>query len=139
MRKSLSELLTLSTFEERFKYLHCPRSIGEDTFGCHRYLNQIFYRSPEWLNFRNTIIVRDNGCDMALVEYPIYGEIMVHHINPITLEDIQERRYDILLNPENVVCVSKDTHNLIHYGDISPLRAMYYGERSQNDTAPWKK
>ena len=76
---------------------------------------------------------------MALVEYPIYGEIMVHHINPITLEDIRERRYDILLNPENVVCVSKDTHNLIHYGGISPLRAMYYGERSQNDTAPWKK
>jgi len=139
MMKSLSELLTLPTYEERFAYLQCQRLIGEDTFGYNRYLNQIFYRSPEWRNFRNRIIVRDNGCDMALVEYPIYGEIMIHHINPITLQDIQERNYNILLNPENVVCVSKDTHNLIHYGDISPLKTMAYGERSQNDMCPWKK
>lgn len=136
--KSYSELLLFNTFEERFDYLKCSSTIGEDTFGYNRYLNQIFYKSPEWRNFRNKIIVRDNGCNMALREYPIHGLIAIHHINPITMEDIVNRNFEVLLNPENVVCVSDETHKLIHYGDISVIDQMAIGERSPNDMNPWK-
>lgn len=138
LTKTYDELITLKSFEERFDYLRCSSTIGEDTFGYNRYLNQIFYKSPEWRNFRNKIIVRDNGCNMALKEYPIYGLIVIHHINPITMEDIVNRNFEVLLNPENVICVSDETHKLIHYGDISVIDQMAIGDRSPNDMNPWK-
>lgn len=138
LTKTYDELITLKSFEERFDYLRCSSTIGEDIFGYNRYLNQIFYRSPEWRNFRNKIIVRDNGCNMALREYPIYGLIVIHHINPITMEDIVNRNFEVLLNPENVICVSDETHKLIHYGDISVIDQMAIGDRSPNDMNPWK-
>lgn len=138
LTKTYDELITLKSFEERFDYLRCSSTIGEDTFGYNRYLNQIFYTSPEWRNFRNKIIVRDNGCNMALKEYPIYGLIVIHHINPITMEDIVNRNFEVLLNPENVICVSDETHKLIHYGDISVIDQMAIGDRSPNDMNPWK-
>lgn len=141
MNKSYDELIRLKTFEERFQYLKCPGKIGEDTFGYNRWVNQKFYTSPEWRNFRNKIIVRDDGCDMALKNYKIPdGEIIhIHHINPMTIEDILNRNPKIF-DENNVVCVSELTHKAIHYGDLSSMGIIkgLNGDRYMNDTAPWK-
>lgn len=136
MIKTYSEMLTYQTFEDRFNYLKLDGHIGIDTFGFDRYLNQTFYKSQEWKRFRRDIIVRDNGCDLAFEEYEIYGIILIHHLNPITKEDILNRS-SCLMDPENVVCVSKRIHNAIHYGDEKQL---YSGPtiRRPNDTCPWK-
>lgn len=139
--KSYDELIRLKTFEERFQYLKCPGKIGEDTFGYNRWINQKFYTSPEWRNFRNKIIVRDDGCDMALKNYKIPdGEIIhIHHINPMTVEDILNRNPKIF-DENNVVCVSELTHKAIHYGDLSSMGIIkgLSGDRHMNDMAPWK-
>lgn len=133
--KSYSELILLKTFEERYEYLRLDGIIGEYTFGSHRYLNQKFYSTPEWRRFRNEIIVRDNGCDMGLAGYDIYGIIHVHHINPITKQDILNRSR-CLFDPENVICLSESTHKALTYGADVPIQKPI--ERFKNDTCPWR-
>jgi hypothetical protein len=134
--KTYSELITLSTFEDRFEYLNLKGRIGEETFGFDRYLNQIFYRSQKWKTIRNYVILRDNGCDLGLEGYEIYGKIIIHHMNPITIKDI-ERDSDFLLNPEFLICTTHNTHNAIHYGDKSLLMTGPI-VRTKNDTCPWR-
>lgn len=134
--KTYSELITFSTFEDRFEYLQLKGIVGQETFGFDRYLNQILYNSKEWKSLRNKIIVRDNGCDLALDGFEIYGRILIHHINPITIDDVIKRR-GIVFDPENLICVTHNTHNAIHYGDKSLLITGPI-ERRANDTCPWK-
>lgn len=134
--KTYSELITLPTFEDRFEYLQLKGTVGQETFGFDRYLNQILYNSKEWKHLRNKIIVRDNGCDLALEGFEIYGRILIHHINPITIDDVIKRR-EIVFDPENLICVTHNTHNAIHYGDKSLLITGPV-ERRANDTCPWK-
>lgn len=134
--KTYSELITIPTYKERFEYLKLGGVVGRDTFGYDRYLNQAFYNSPEWKRFRRDIIIRDNGCDLACEGYSIRGRIILHHINPITYEDLINRS-SILFDQENIVCVTHNTHNAIHYGD-SNLLITGPIERTSNDTCPWK-
>lgn len=134
--RTYSEMLTFPTLEERFRYLQLKGSVGKDTFGYDRYLNQILYHSEEWKSFRNGIIIRDNGCDLACEGYEIHKRILVHHIDPITVEDVLNRNPKVF-DPENVVCVSHMTHNAIHYGDENLLITAPV-ERSPNDTCPWR-
>ena len=135
--KRYSELSTIPTYEERFKYLQLKGAVGDDTFGYDRYLNQILYNSPEWKRLRNQIIIRDNGRDLGCEGYEIYGRILIHHMNPITVEDIVSRD-PIVFDPENLICVSHNTHNAIHYGDEN-LLIMAPVERTKNDTCPWRR
>lgn len=134
--RTYSELIALPTFEERYRYLKLGDRVGEETFGFDRYLNQTFYRSPEWRALRDEIIVRDNGCDLAMEDREIFGRILIHHMNPIRAEHILERS-DYLLNPEFLICVTKTTHDAIHYGDETSLITVPI-ERTRNDTCPWK-
>lgn len=136
--KNYSELIQISSYIERYKYLRLYGSIGEDTFGFDRYINQSFYKSKEWRNIRNHIIARDYGCDMAFPGYEISGQILIHHMNPITAKDIYKSS-DFLLNPEYLICVSKNTHNAIHYGSEKLLLDVSQMERSPNDTLLWRK
>lgn len=136
MIRSYSELRALNTFEDRYKYLQLSGSVGKDTFGFDRYLNQVFYRSKEWKSIRDKVIIRDNGCDLGIEGYEIYGRIYIHHMNPIMLKDI-EQRTDLLLNPEYLISTTHSTHNAIHYGDEG-LLPLIPKERSANDTCPWK-
>ena len=135
--RTYSELITIPTFEERFEYLKLNGSVGLETFGHDRYLNQILYNSPEWRRFRPEIIVRDNGCDLACEGYEIFGKILIHHINPITAKDILNRNPKVF-DPENVITTVHNTHNAIHYGDENLLITAPI-ERSRNDTCPWRK
>ena len=135
--KTYSELITFPTFEERFQYLKLGGAIGVETFGYDRYLNQILYNSPEWKRFRNKIAVRDNGCDLALEGFEIHCSILIHHINPITVEDVL-RRNPCIFDPENAITTMLRTHNAIHYGDES-LLMLAPKERTANDTCPWRK
>ena len=134
--RTYSELILLPTFEERYEYLRLDGRVGEETFGFDRWLNQTFYKSEEWLSMRDKIIVRDNGCDLGIPGRDIYSRILIHHMNPITKEDIL-RRSDILLNPEYLICVTPNTHRAIHYGN-SNLLIKDPIERRLNDTCPWK-
>lgn len=136
--KTYSELITLPTFEERYRYLRLDGEIGKETFGFDRWLNQVFYASKEWKAFRRSIIVRDMGCDLGIEDRGISGAIMIHHMNPISLDDILNRRIDVLMNPENSICTSLNTHNAIHYGDES-LLIIAPIERRRNDTCPWRR
>ena len=135
--RTYSELITIPTFEERFEYLKLNGSVGLETFGHDRYLNQILYNSPEWRRFRPEIIVRDNGCDLACEGYEIFGKILIHHINPITAQDILNRNPKVF-DPENVITTVHNTHNAIHYGDENLLITAPI-ERSRNETCPWRK
>lgn len=137
--KSYSEVVKLKTAEERYRYLKLPGSVGAATFGFDRYLNQAFYNSTEWRQFRQKMILRDNGCDMAMPgrEIPKGAKLILHHINPLTLEDVEEQG-PALFDPENVICVSDRTHNAIHYGDES-LLVFEPTVRRPNDTCPWKQ
>ena len=130
--KSYSELVRLSTYEDRLSYLKENGLVGEDTFGFDRYLNQNLYKSTEWQRARNYVILRDNGCDVGLDDYPIPSKVYVHHINPIAKEDILNHA-DCLFDPENLICVSHETHNLIHYGCEAPTKREPI-TRSKNDT-----
>ena len=134
--RTYSELITLQTFEERFNYLKLKGQVGKDTFGFDRWLNQIFYRDPEWKSVRDYVIVRDNGCDLGVDGYEINGRILVHHMNPISKEDILERS-KYLLDPEFLISTVHNTHNAIHYGDEDLLIKTPI-ERTKNDTCPWK-
>lgn len=135
--RTYSELITIPTFEERFKYLQLNGFVGEETFGFDRYLNQNFYRSKEWKRIRDQIIVRDSGCDLGIPDREIYGNIIIHHMNPITTDDIY-RVSDYLTNPEYLICTTLRTHNAIHYGDESLLITAPI-ERRPNDTSPWRR
>ena len=134
--KTYAELITIPTFEERFEYLQLKGSVGKDTFGYDRYLNQVLYRSPEWKRLRNQIIIRDDGCDLACDGYEIYGKVLIHHLNPITVEDVLARSRKVF-DPDNLVCVSHSTHNAIHYGDMDLLVTGPI-IRTKNDTCPWR-
>lgn len=135
--RTYSELITLPTFEERYRYLRLGGKVGEDTFGFDRYLNQIFYTSKEWLEVRDYVIVRDAGCDLGMPDREIHGRILVHHMNPIRQEDIL-RRSKFLLDPEYLISTIKNTHDAIHYGDES-LLIIAPNERTKNDTCPWRR
>lgn len=136
--KTYSELITLPTFEERYEYLKLGGKVGEETFGYDRWLNQMFYNSREWKDFRRDIIVRDMGCDLGISDREIQGLVIVHHINPIPKYAIEKRMLDVLMNPENAICVSHNTHNAIHYGDVGLLITEPI-DRKQNDTCPWRQ
>lgn len=137
MLRTYSELCKFKTFEERFKYLQLTDGrVGEDTFGFERYLNQQFYRTREWKRLRDELIIRDNGCDLGVEGYDIYGRVIIHHMNPITKDDILNQT-DYLMNPEFLICTTHNTHNAIHYGDES-LLVLDPIERTKNDTCPWK-
>lgn len=138
MIRTYSELVTFPTFEERYKYLKLDGVIGEDTFGFDRYLNQKFYHSSIWRRIREDVILRDNGCDLATPGYDIVGHITIHHLAPITKEDIIKQS-EFLLNPEFLVCVSDNTHKAIHYGDERKLVKNQIITRTANDTCPWRK
>lgn len=136
--RTYSELSRLSTFEERFKYLKLSGSVGKETFGFDRWINQYFYqRSHEWKQIRDHVIIRDNGCDLGVEGYDIYERIIVHHMNPISMEDF-ERQSKFLLDPEFLICTTHLTHNAIHYGDERLLMNVPV-ERTMYDTCPWKK
>lgn len=135
--RTYSELIRYNTFRERYLYLKLSGKVGEDTFGFDRYLNQQFYKSKEWKSVRDFVIIRDGGCDLGIADRPIPSRIIIHHLNPITKDDILNQT-DYLLNPEFMICTIKRTHDAIHYGDESLL---YEGlvERSKNDTCPWRR
>lgn len=135
MTKTYSELLQLPTHKERYLYLRLSGVVSDITFGYSRYLNQILYKSSKWKHTRDLVIVRDNGCDLAIPDFKIYNKIIVHHINPLCVTDLTSNRnsvYDL----ENLICVSMETHNAIHYGDENQLSKPYI-ERAPNDTCPW--
>lgn len=135
--RTYSELIRYNTFRERYLYLKLSGKVGEDTFGFDRYLNQQFYKSKEWKSVRDFVIIRDGGCDLGIADRPIPSRIIIHHLNPITKDDILNQT-DYLLNPEFMICTIKRTHDAIHYGDENLL---YEGpvERSKNDTCPWRR
>jgi hypothetical protein len=135
--KSYSELITMPTFEERYRYLRLSGVVGRDTFGFDRYLNQVFYQSKRWREVRDHVIIRDNGCDLGIEGREIYGKIIVHHMNPLTLDDI-EKESDFLMDPEYLIATTHDTHNAIHYGDEN-LLVKAPVERTKNDTCPWRR
>lgn len=133
-----SDLIQYSTFEDRLHYLELHCVVGEDTFGFDRYINQKFYKSPEWRRVRDFVIVRDNGCDLGVKGYDIGDRIIVHHMNPLTLYDISNSS-DFLLNPEYLICVSKETHDIIHYGFSSDRysKSKEPVDRKPGDTKLW--
>lgn len=136
--RSYSELITIPTFRERYEYLRLEGQVGKETFGFDRYLNQMFYNSLEWKRFRRDIIMRDNGCDLGIEDREIQGVIMLHHINPIDPDDIVRKNLSVLLNPDNVISTSFNTHQSIHYGDGSILIPEPI-VRTKNDTCPWRR
>ena len=137
MIRTYSELILLPSFIERYRYLRIAGTVGKETFGFDRYLNQLFYKSDEWLEIRDYVIDRDNGCDLGVDGFDIEGRILIHHMNPISKEDIL-RRSKFLLDPEYLITTVKNTHDAIHFGNEDLL---YTGivERSPNDTCPWKR
>lgn len=142
MIRTYSELVKLDTFMDRYHYLRLGGNVGEETFGFDRWINQIFYKSDEWLAVRNEVILRDTGrndycLDLGMPGHDIHGRILVHHMNPITKEDIL-RRSEFLLNPEYLICTIDSTHRAIHYGDES-LLVLAPVERKRNDTCPWRR
>lgn len=136
MIRTYTELKQIPTFIERYRYLKIGGKVGEETFGSDRYLNQVFYRSKEWMDIRNYVIVRDLGCDLGIEGYEIIGKIFIHHMNPLTVEDVLNRT-EILLDPEYLICCTKNTHDAIHYGNEDLLWTDPV-IRTPNDTCPWK-
>lgn len=135
--RTYTELTEIESFADRYRYLKLDGLVGKDTFGFDRYVNQKFYRSKEWKDIRDHVIVRDNGCDLSVEGYEIRGRIYIHHMNPIMLQDIKYTT-DYLLNPEYLITTTHRTHNAIHYGD-EDLLILPLIERSKNDTCPWRK
>lgn len=135
--KTYTELIKLPTFEERFRYLSLKGQVGEETYGFDRWMNQRFYRSQEWKQIRNHVILRDSGCDLGIQGRAIVDRIIVHHINPILPRDIKDAT-SFLLDPENLICTCQITHDAIHFGDESLLITSTPVERKPNDTIPWR-
>ena len=136
MTKTYTELVQIESFSDRLKYLSIKGRVGDFTFGGHRYLNQMLYHSPDWRAVRRKVIIRDDGFDLAHLDYPIVHQIYVHHINPITIEDILDHRRCVF-DLENLVSVSQRTHNLIHYGS-EEISSNLFVERKLGDTCPWR-
>lgn len=134
--RTYSELSEIETFEGRFKYLSIRGEVGCATFGGNRWMNQQFYTSPEWRRLRRLAIIRDNGCDLGVEDYDIHDRIIVHHINPITEWDILHGTSNAL-DLDNLICTTHDTHNAIHYGDVSLLKKPFV-PRQPGDTTPWQ-
>lgn len=137
MIRTYDELIKSQTFLQRFNYLKLGDKIGKETFGYDRYLNQRFYKTPEWKKLRDEIIIRDDGCDLGHPDFPIYGRIIIHHMNPLTKDDILHST-EYLLDPKYLICVSHDTHNAIHYGSSDLLLIDEPVIRKPNDTCPWR-
>lgn len=137
MKRTYEELKELDTFEERFEYLRLDGLVGKETFGFDRFLNQEFYHSPEWRRIRRQVIIRDNGCDLGIGDREINGRIYTHHMNPIGVVDFEMSDIEALLDPDNLICVSFDTHQAIHYGDESLLLKSTVVERKPGDTKLW--
>lgn len=135
MIRTYSELIKLKTFEERYKYLKLGGSVGKSTFGFDRYLNQMLYTSSRWRSLRDHIIIRDNACDLGIKDREILSKIIIHHMNPITPDDIRYAR-DHVFDPEFLICTSSNTHNAIHFGDESLLYRLP-PERKPGDTSLW--
>lgn len=135
MIRTFSELRKIKKFEDRYLYLRLGGNVGKDTFGFDRYLNQSLYTSTRWIKTRDIVILRDNGCDLGVKEYPIGGRIIVHHMNPISVDDIYKER-DAVFDPEYLICASSDTHLAIHYSDEKLLPKIPIIRRA-NDTCPW--
>lgn len=135
--RTYQELMGFATFKERYLYLKLSGRVGEETFGFDRYLNQQFYRSEEWKSIRNQVIIRDNACDLAIPDREINAKIIIHHMNPITKDDIIHQS-DFLINPDYLICVTKRTHDAIHYGNEELLLGGPV-ERTKNDTCPWRR
>lgn len=136
--KSYEELITLPTFEDRLEYLLLHGVVGEDTFGWQRFLNQTLYKSGEWRKVRRDIILRDEGCDLACEGYDINKRALIHHINPITIDDILQRR-PIVFDHNNLITTTLGTHQIIHYGSVQDIKMMQMVERQPNDTIPWRR
>lgn len=135
--RTYSELAKLSRFEDRFNYCRLDGKVGNRTFGSDRYFNQKFYHSTEWQSFRRLIILRDEGFDLGARDCPILGRIYIHHLNPLSIEDLKSGDPDVLFNPEYFVSVSFDTHQAIHYGYSPPYRSEL-NDRKKWDTCPWR-
>lgn len=135
--KTYSELVLLPTFQDRYRYLRLNGKVGKETFGFDRYMNQFFYRSPEWRRVRDLVITRDEGYDLGIQGREIFGRIIIHHMNPISPEDIRDRS-DFLLDTEYLIATTHDTHLAIHYGD-EHLLIKEPVVRRPNDTCPWKR
>lgn len=135
--KCYSELIRLPTFQERYEYLRLNGNVGKETFGFDRYMNQAFYKSPEWRRVRDIVITRDYGCDLGITGREIYGKILIHHMNPVLPEDIRDRN-EMILNPEYLITTMHDTHLAIHYGDEHMLLQEPI-ERVPGDTCPWRR
>lgn len=144
MSRSYSRLILLPTFKERFEYLKLGGEVGSDTFGSHRIFNQLFYRSAEWKRFKDSIILRDAGCDLGVADFPLAARdrVTIHHLEPITMEDI-EKKSDKLLDPDNCITCSFETHLAIHYGTPDFAEQLIsrntFVERKPYDTCPWRK
>ena len=134
--KSYKEMIKLKTFEERFNYLKLDGRVGKITYGADRIFNQSFYHSKEWKDFRAKVIARDNGCDLGCEDREIFDKVIVHHINPMTMEQLEEGGDD-LFDLDNFVCCSHKTHEAIHYGDESLLPRTNFVERKTGDTKLW--
>ncbi|WP_130837533.1 hypothetical protein [Lachnoclostridium sp. Marseille-P6806] len=134
--KTYQELIRIPSFEERFEYLRCNQNPSESTFGGHRVLNQILYQSPEWKEVRRKVIIRDNGCDLGITDRPIRTKILIHHINPISIEQVANHD-PIIFDLNNLICCSHETHEAIHYGDGKRLIPSIPVERKPGDTTPW--
>ena len=136
--RTYSELIQIPDFLGRYNYLKCTSYVGQETFGFDRWLNQVFYKSPEWRRLREIVIVRDGGCDLGIPDRLITGRIVIHHINPIRKEDIVNRNLDSILNAEYLICCSHNTHEAIHYGNESILTPDKIPERKPDDMIPWR-
>ena len=134
--RSYSELMQIDNFLDRFRYLKLGGKVGQETFGAERYMNQIFYTSPEWKKIRNEVIIRDLGCDLGIEDREIGKRVYIHHMNPITMQDIRLRS-DTIMDPEYLICCSFNTHNAIHYGS-EDLLVLDPIERKPFDTCPWR-
>lgn len=134
--RTYSELVQIPSFEERLKYAYIGGGVAELTFGCHRYLNQRFYESKEWESIRRRVILRDDGEDLGCKDRPIFKGIIIHHLEPITIDDIINMT-DKVTNPDNLICVSFETHNFIHYGIVE--NRIPHKDRTPNDQCPWKQ
>ena len=135
--RSYEELIAIPNFEDRLKYLMLFGTVAKDTFGYERYLNQILYKSPEWRQLRNQIIIRDGGCDLGVEGFEIPQRALIHHINPISVDDILQRR-EIVFDPNNLITTTLATHEIIHYGSVGDLELLIVHDRLPNDTIPWR-
>lgn len=135
MSRTYSKLRSLRTFKERYEYLRLQGKVGAITFGYDRYVNQMFYKSKEWLACRDDVILRDSGCDLGMPDRDIFDKIIIHHMNPVTMEEL-ENMADHILDPEFLICTTAVTHNAIHYGD-EKLLLYLPAVRKPGDTSPW--